>query len=115
MVIAPGEAFVQANFRALGVAAFDARLQSPHALARDLIMGMDGERCTERVECCARLVELFIDEAKPGKRAEMARLTLQRFLDGCDGAGIIVRAIGDIGPPIPGLGEIRRKITHLSD
>jgi hypothetical protein len=102
----------QAN-AALGVAAFDARFEPPHALARDFVMGMDGEGCTESVKRGAGLVGFFVDEAKAGERAKMAGLALQGFLDGGDGAGIIVGAVGDVGAAVPGFGEIGGEVACL--
>ncbi len=40
-----------------------------HALARDLVMGMDSERSAEGVERRARLIEFFVDKPKASKRA----------------------------------------------
>ena len=65
----------------LGVAAFDARFQPPHTLARDFVVRMDGEGCAEGVKRGAGLVGFFVDETEASKRAEVAGLALQGFLD----------------------------------
>ena len=60
-------------------------------------MRVDGEGRAERFKRCAVLAEFFVNETQACVGAKMARLALQCFLNGGDGARIIFAAIGEVG------------------
>src|SRR5262249_31708000 len=67
-----------------------------------LELGMQGERAAEGVERVLVVADLLQDHAESGKRAEVARLALEHFVDVGERAGEILLREIDRGAPVPG-------------